>query len=210
MRSSSQNNKYSCHDVHEIDQSQFDDSVQFEQDSIKIQFKTQVRHTNVMFDEISSTPSLQIVLTDVHVKPVGIGQCDWLKHQFKIDSGAYGNLMPLSMFKLLYNKAPSSNTVNNAVHLLDYNKQEIKQLGTCHVSVRFRSTTKCMHFYVVPDRLKPIIGVSDALALGLTSFHWKSNCDLTNSVNSMHSNNIICNVSNTIQSLQDFSNASFK
>ena len=30
VRSSSQNNRYSHHDVHEIDQSQFDDSVQFE------------------------------------------------------------------------------------------------------------------------------------------------------------------------------------
>ena len=37
VRSSSKNNRYSCHDVHEIDQSQFDDSVQFEQDSITIQ-----------------------------------------------------------------------------------------------------------------------------------------------------------------------------
>ena len=42
VRSSSQNNTYSHHDVHEIDQSQFDDSVQFEQDSITIQFKTQI------------------------------------------------------------------------------------------------------------------------------------------------------------------------
>ena len=67
VRSSSQNNRFSCHDVHEIDQSQFDDSVQFEQDSITIQFKIQTRHTNVMFDEISSTPSLQRVLTDVYV-----------------------------------------------------------------------------------------------------------------------------------------------
>ena len=61
MRSSSQNNRYSCHDVHEIDQPQFNDSVQFEQDSITIWFKTQTRHTNVMFDEMSSTPSLQRV-----------------------------------------------------------------------------------------------------------------------------------------------------
>ena len=71
MRSSSQNNRYSYRDVHEIDQSQFDDSVQFEQDSITIQFKAQTSHTNVMFDEISSAPSLQRVLTDVYVKPIG-------------------------------------------------------------------------------------------------------------------------------------------
>ena len=102
--------------------------------------------------------------------------------------------MTLSMFKSLYNRGPSSNTVNSAVCLLDYNKQEIKQLGTCHASVKFRSTVKHIHFYIVPDRLKQIIGVSDALALGLTLFHcpiyndWESDYDLTNSVDSIHSN----------------------
>ena len=123
-----------------------------------------------------------------------MNQSHWSKQCFKIDSGECGNLMPLSMFKSLYNWLPSSTTVNSAVHLLDYNKQEIKQLGTCHVSVKFRSTVKCVHLCIVPNRLKPIIGVSDALALGLTSFHcpifndWQSDCDLTNSVDSIHSN----------------------
>ena len=107
-----------------------------------------------MFDEISSTPSLQKVLTDVYVKPMGSSQSHWLKQHFKIDNGACGNLMPLSMFKSLYNRLPSSTTINSAVHLLDYNRQEIKQLGTCHVSIKFRSTVKCVHFYIVPDRLK--------------------------------------------------------
>ena len=103
LRNQANNNRQSCCDVHEIDQSQFDDSVQFEQqDSITIQFKTQVRHSNIMFDEISSTPSLQRVLTDVHIKPTGDSQSNWLKCRFK-DSGACGNLMPLSMFKSLYN-----------------------------------------------------------------------------------------------------------
>ena len=101
FRNQTNNNRHSHCDVHEIDQSQFDDSVQFEQNSITIQFKTQVRHSNIMFNEISSTPSLQRVLTDVHIK--AIGQSNWLKHRFKIDSGACGNLMSLSMFKSLYN-----------------------------------------------------------------------------------------------------------
>ena len=130
----------------------------------------------------------------MYVKPIGTSQSHWLKQCFKIDSGAYGNLIPLSMFKSLYNRLPSSITVNSAVHLLDYNKQEIKQLGTCHASVKFRSTVKRVHFYIVPDRLKPIIGVSDALALSPTSFHCpifnglQSDCLLTNSVDSIHSN----------------------
>ena len=117
VRSSSQNNRFSCRDIHEIDQSQFDDSIQFEQDSITIQFMkaSQTRHTNVMFNEMSSTPSLQRVLTDVHVKPIGINQSHWSKHHFKIDSGACENLMPLSMFKSLYNdKLPSSTKINHA------------------------------------------------------------------------------------------------
>ena len=88
-----------------------------------------------MFDEISSTLSLQRVLTDVYVRPINLGpnQSHWSMHRFKIGSGAYGNLMPLSMFKSLYNCVPSSTTINSAVHLLDYNKCEIKQLGTCVV-----------------------------------------------------------------------------
>ena len=73
-----------------------------------------------------------------------------------------------SMYKSLYNHVPSSTTVNSTVHILDYNRHEIKQLGTCVVSVKYRSSVKQMPFYVVSDKLKPILGVGDALALGLT------------------------------------------
>ena len=144
-----------------------------------------------MFDEISASASLQRVLTDVHVKSIGVGQSHWLRERFKIDSCACGNLMPLGMYKSLYSKEPSASTINHSVHLLDYNKQEIKQLGTYKVLVRFRTTTKPVHFYVVSDRLKPIIGVSDALSLGLTSFHypvynnWHDKQDLSQSVDSI-------------------------
>ena len=165
--------RQSCHDVHNIDQSQFDDAPQFEQDSVTIEFKraSQWRHSNIMFGEISASASLQRVLTDVHVKSIGMGQLHWFWERFKIDSGACGNLMPLGMYKSLYSKEPSASTINHSVHLLDYNKQEIKQLGTCKVLVRFRTIMKPVYFYVVSDRLKPIIGMSDALSLGLTSFH---------------------------------------
>ena len=157
-----------------------------------------------MFNEISSTPSLQRVLTDVHIKPTGDSQPNWLKCRFKIDSGACGNLMPLSMSKSLYNRLPSSTSVNSAVCLLDYNKKEIKQLGTCNVSVRLRSIVKCVHSYVVPDKLKPILGVSDALALGLMSFHcpiyndWQSNSDLN--IDSVNSNSSSANHTGKVNS----------
>ena len=94
------NNRHSRHDVNEIDQSQFDDAVQFEQDSVTIQFKTQLRHKNIMFDEVSAAPSLQRILTDIYISDK---QTNWLKCRFKIDSGACGNSMPASMYKSLYN-----------------------------------------------------------------------------------------------------------
>ena len=146
-----------------------------------------------MFDEISASASLQRVLTYVHVKSIGVGQSHWLKERFKIDSGTCGNLMPLGMYKSFYSKEPSASTIIHSVYLPDYNKQEIKQLGTCKVLIRYRSILKPIHFYVVSNRLKPIIGVSDALCLGLTSFHcpvynnWhdKQDIDLTQSVDSI-------------------------
>ena len=148
-----------------------------------------------MFDEISSAPSLQHVLTDLYVKPIGVSQSYWHNKCFKIDSGACGNLMPLGMYKLLYNREPMSNTINHSVRLFDYNKHEIKQLGTCKVLVKFGSMTKPVHFYVISDKLKPILGVGDALNLKLTTFHcpvfnnWhdKHKTELTPSVDSIHS-----------------------
>ena len=144
-----------------------------------------------MFNEISASASLQRVQTDVHVKSIDVGKSHWLKGSFKIDSGTCGNFMPLGMYKSLYSKEPSVSIINHSVHLLDYNKQEIKQLGTCKVLVRFRTITKPVYFYVVSDRLKPIIGVSDALSLGLTSFHcpvcnnWHDKQDLSPSIDSI-------------------------
>ena len=123
-----------------------------------------------MFYEISASASLR-VLTNVHVQSIGVDQLYWLKERFKIDSGTCDNLMSLGMYKSLYSKEPSASTINHSVSLFDYNKQEIKQLGTCKVLVRFRTITKPVHFYVVSDRCKPIIGEGDALSLRLTSFH---------------------------------------
>ena len=52
---------------------------------------------------------------------------------------------------------------------------------------------KCVHFYVIPDRLKPIIGVSDALALGLTLFH----CPIYNDwQNDSHIDSVLNNYEN--------------
>ena len=60
--------------------------------------------------------------------------------------------------------------------------------------VRFGTITKPVYFYVVLDRLKPIIGVSDALNLELTSFHcpvynnWHDKQDLSQSIDTIQKN----------------------
>ena len=102
-----------------------------------------------MFDEITTTPSLQRILTDLHVKSIGVSQSNWLKERFKVDSGVCGNLMPLGMYKSLYSKESLVSTINHSVHLLDYNKQEIRQLGTCKVLVRFQSTVKTTFLHCI-------------------------------------------------------------
>ena len=63
---------------------------------------------------------------------------------------------------------------------------------------------KRVHFYVVPDKLKPIIGVSDALALGLMSFYcpiyndWQSNSVLN--IDSVNSNSSSANHTGKVNS----------
>ena len=70
----------------------------YEQDSITIVFNMQYRNKNVMFDEISSQPSLQCALKDLHVSDGSNGKT----FHFKVDTGACGNLLPLVyMCKLL-------------------------------------------------------------------------------------------------------------
>ena len=74
--------------------------------TIQFMMASQTRHTNVMLDEISSTPSLQRVLTDVRLKLIGINQSYWTKQHFKIDSGACRNLIPLNMYKSAVSHLP--------------------------------------------------------------------------------------------------------
>ena len=65
-----QSQNRSCHDFYEVnnqDNFKFD----YEQDSVTMVFNMQFRNKNVMFDEISSQPSLQCALTDLHVSDTG-------------------------------------------------------------------------------------------------------------------------------------------
>ena len=116
-RPQSQRNRFSQKDQHEMEASNpYDDSkwYTYEQESIHIQFTTKNLYstiqTSVAFDEIDDE-NMPHVLADLHVTKCN-GPRDSLtmhaactKH-FKIDSGACGNLIPLSLYSDLF---PESN-----------------------------------------------------------------------------------------------------
>ena len=133
-----------------------------------------------MFDEIE----LSRVLVDLKVQaalnpnenctPVPNNGHPLHKLRFKLDSGAHGNLMPISMFKSLFPGLPHDvlrKSIDKRVTLVAYNKQEIKQLGQCCINVSNPSTgkSKTCKFFVVGDRCNPIIGLHDSIALNLLS-----------------------------------------
>ena len=121
-----------CHDFYEVNHQSNTDSYDYEQDSVTIVFNMQLRNKNVMFDEISSQPSLQHALTDLHVSDNGSRGKTF---HFKVDTGACGNLLPYNLYKqIVENKAKMNflhGTIDHSVTLVAYNNKRIKQLGTC-------------------------------------------------------------------------------
>lgn len=71
---------------------------------------------------------------------------------FKIDTGADGNLMPITMFiKLFLNislETPGK-MIESGVTLFAYNNTPMKQFGTCSVKMSFKRKQRICKFYVV-------------------------------------------------------------
>ena len=135
-----------------------------------------------LFDEIELSRVLvdlkvQAALTpDENCTPVPNNGHPLHKLRFKLDSGAHGNLMPISMYKSLFPGLPHDvlrKSIDKRVTLIAYNKQEIKQLGQCCINVSNPSTgkSKSCNFFVVGDRCNPIIGLHDSIALNLLSIN---------------------------------------
>ena len=156
---------------------------EFEQDSIQvIHFGNNVKgfkgNSNVLFDEIDG-PN-QRILTDLHIQGASHAkdltdvsskhQGPVLKCQFKVDSGAAGNLLPYNVFQELYpnmSKSALKNSINKNTHLVAYNKEEIKQLGTCVLKVNYGGKTLPQEFFVAGSGFKPIVGLDASHRLGL-------------------------------------------
>ena len=148
-----QNNRFSHKDQHEMEaHDPYDDSkwYSYEQESVHFQFTTKhlycTKQTNIVFDEIDYE-SMPRVLANFQVAKYNGPQDSLHVHDvctkhFKIDSGACGNLIPLSLYLELF---PESNvndlksSIDHHVQLVAYNKNLIKQYGTCYLKVQQQS-----------------------------------------------------------------------
>ena len=108
-----------------------------------------------------------------------IGQRDHgrsMKTRFKVDTGAYGNLLPLGEF---FKHFPNANmiqlakTIDPHTKLYAYNNTEIKQLGVCELLVEYQTHRKICEFYVV-DFPAAILGKHDSESLKLITVHFDS------------------------------------
>ena len=99
----------------------------------------------------------------------------WSSDQtFKVDTGADGNLIPISMFSKIFPKVSLGaleQTINKGVTLYAYNDTEIKQFGTCSVRLSFRNRSQVCKFFVV-EHETAIIGITDSEKLGLVSVNF--------------------------------------
>ena len=94
----------------------------------------------------------------------------WSSDQiFKIDTGAQGNLMPISMFTKLFPKVSLdalSKTINRSVTIFAYNDTEIKQFGTCSIKLNFQGRSQVCKLFMV-EHETAIVSITDSEKLGL-------------------------------------------
>ena len=96
----------------------------------------------------------------------------WSSDQvFKIDTGEEGNLMPISMFAVLFPRVSLdalSRTINKEVTLFAYNNGPIKQFGTCSVRLSFKGKSYVCIFFVV-EHETALVGITDSEKTGASA-----------------------------------------
>ena len=95
---------------------------------------------NIVFDEIDQE-NMPRVLADLHVSQCNDPKDSLAMHNvhvhvkcFKVDSSTCGNLIPLSLYLGLFPNSSVKDlqsTIHHRVQLVAYNKNLIKQYGTC-------------------------------------------------------------------------------
>ena len=136
---------------------------------------------SLFYDEVY----FNAINTRMHTQINCVTPDGWSSDQtFKVDTGADGNLMPISMFSQLFPQVSLdalSRTIDKSVTLYTYNNTAIRQFGTCQVRLRFKGNTCVCKFYVV-EHETAIVGITDAEKLRLV----KVNFDIVRDVRIIH------------------------
>ena len=91
------------------------------------------------------------------------------RQTFKVNTGANGNLMPITMFTKLFPKISLDalgKTIETRVTLFAYNNTPIRQYGMCSVRLSFKGKAIICKFFVLEHETS-IIGINDSEKLGL-------------------------------------------
>ena len=85
----------------------------------------------------------------------------------KVDTGVDHNLLPIGVYKYLCGNVDKlAKTIDRSVRLVAYNNTEIKEYGTCYITVQFKTKRLETKFFVV-DQTTTLIGLIDSIRLGL-------------------------------------------
>ena len=85
----------------------------------------------------------------------------------EVDTGADGNMLPIGVYKHLGgNVGKLAKTIDRSVRLAADNNTDIKQYGTCYITVQFKTKRPETKFFVV-DQTTTLIGLINSIRLGL-------------------------------------------
>ena len=100
---------------------------------------------NVHFNSINTRMHTEI---ECRTNPNG----NVIKQTFKFDTGADGNLMPITMFTRVFPKIildALEETIKTGVTLSAYNNTPIRQFGTCSVRLSFKEKAAICKFFLL-------------------------------------------------------------
>lgn len=106
---------------------------------------------------------------------IDIGCVDWMENaeienvkvQFKIDTGAQANVLPLSLYKKCFETKQS--LTNSSVKLSGYGGAHIPVSGEINLDCRLNNGIVNSKFIVVPLDVKPVLGLHTCYQLGLVN-----------------------------------------
>lgn len=120
-----------------------------------------VDDVDLFLGEINSNISSDNVWTETFMLD------NFITHNFKLDTGAQCNILPLRIFKQLKTNMKCKILAKFDGNLTSYNGSEIVSLGTCFVNVSNNRLNRNLQFHVVDSNNCAILGLAACVDMGL-------------------------------------------